>query len=66
MYPVHLEMTHNFAEWLVSFLEKAKEVELEGYDEYELSLLAGAIQDVSDGMYDIAGSEPDHFQVTSP
>ncbi len=65
-YPVHLEMTHDFAEWLVSFLIKARETELDGYDDYELSLFADAIQDVSDGKYDIAGSEPDHFQVTSP
>ena len=66
MYPVHLEMTHDFAEWLVSFIEAGREAELEGYDHYELSLLGDAIQDVSDGKFDITGPEPDHFQVTAP
>lgn len=65
-YPVHLEMTHDFAEWLVSFIKAARWAELDGYDNYELDELADAVQVVSDGKYDIAGSEPDHFQVTSP
>lgn len=66
MYPVHLEMTHNFAEWLVSLIKTAKWAELDGYDHYELDLLADAIQDVSDGTLHIASAEPDHFQVTAP
>lgn len=58
-YPVHLEMTHNMAEWLASLLR-----EPDGYDVDECEDLADAILLVSDGRYDTAGIHPDHFVVT--
>lgn len=68
-YDVHLEMTHDFAEWLVSLLERAKEegssILEHGFTADEIDEVVDAIQTVSDGRYDSAGNW-DHFQVTSP
>ena len=61
-YPVHLEMTHDMAEWLEGFLLAGAK----GFDREEVKDLADAISIVSGGRYDSAGTHPHYYQVTSP